>query len=110
MFGRAHLVERRCSACATAWLLTSQQAHFSHRRARRARGPGIGSLGQMPALEESVLALSASGSQLTSETDEQLAVRSALRSCPKCHSEQFTDRKVTRANPASPDASRTELP
>ena len=67
-------------------------------------------MGQMPALEESVLALSAAGSQLTSETGEQLAGRSALRSRAKCQSEQFTDRKVTRANPASPDASRAELP
>jgi len=28
----------------------------------------------------------------------------------KCQFEEFADRKVTRANPASPEASRTELP
>jgi DNA-directed RNA polymerase specialized sigma24 family protein len=92
------------------WLLTSAQAHFSHRRAHRARGRGIGAVGQLPALAQDVLAQSASGSQLTSETEEQLTVRSALRRCPKCQSEHFTDRRVTRANPASMDASGTELP
>jgi hypothetical protein len=101
MFGRVRLIERCCDACGTAWLLTTEQAHFSHRRARRARGPGIGAVGQLPALAEGVLALSASGSQLTSGTEDQLTVRSALRRCPKCQSEQFTDRKVTRANPAA---------
>jgi len=39
-----------------------------------------------------------------------LAIRSALRSCPKCQSERVTDRKVTRGNPAAPNASHTELP
>jgi hypothetical protein len=110
MFGRARLIERRCDACGTAWLLTSEQARFSRRRVRRARGGGIGAVGQLPARAEGALALSAEGSQLTSEANEQLAIRSALRRCPKCQSEQFTDRKVKRANPASPDASRTELP
>jgi len=110
MFGRAHLIERRCTCCGTAWLLTGGQARFSHRRARRARGPGIGAVGELPALADGILALSASGSQLTSETDAQLAVRSALRRCPKCQSEEFTDRRVTKADPASPYASRTELP
>ena len=113
MFGRVRLIERRCDACGTAWLLTTEQAYFSHRRARRARrarGPGFGAVGQLPALAEGVLALSASGSQLTSDTEEQLAVHSALRRCPKCQSEQFTDRKVTRASPAALDVSRTELP
>jgi hypothetical protein len=56
-----------------------------------------------------VPALSAAGSQLTSETDAQLTVRAALKQCPKCQSEQYTDRKDTKANPASPDASSTEL-
>jgi hypothetical protein len=110
MFGRVRFIERRCDACGTAWLLTTEQAYFSHRRARRARGPGFEAIGQLPALAEGVLALSASGSQLTSDTEEQLAVRSALRRCPKCQSEQFTDRKVTRASPAALDVSRTELP
>jgi hypothetical protein len=113
MFGRVRFIERRCDACGTAWLLTTEQAYFSHRRARRARrarGPGFGAVGQLPALAEGVLALSASGSQLTSDTEEQLAVHSALRRCPKCQSEQFTDRKVTRASPAALDVSRTELP
>ena len=106
MFGRVRLIERRCDGCGTAWLPTTEQAHFSH---RRARGPGIGAVGQLPALAEGVLALSASGSQLISDTEDQLAVRSALRRRPKCQSEQFTDRKVTRANPAELDVSRTEL-
>ena len=47
---------------------------------------------------------------MTSDTDELLALRDALRACPKCQSEEFTDRRVTRARPASPNASRTELP
>jgi len=110
MFGRERLVERRCDSCGSAWLLTSAQARFSYRRARRARGPGIGAVGQLPALAEGVLADSAAGTQLTSETNEQLAVRSALRRCPRCQSEQFTDRKVKKSSPPSPDASRTELP
>ena len=110
MFGRARLTERRCDARGTAWLLTSEQARFSHRRARRARGGGIGAVGQLSARAEGDLVLSAEGSQLMSERNEQLAIRSARRRCPKCQSEQFTDRKVTRANPASQDASRTELP
>ena len=47
---------------------------------------------------------------MTSDTDELLALRDALRACPKYQSEEFTDRRVTRARPASPNASRTELP
>jgi len=66
-------------------------------------------MGQSALNEESVMGLSATGAQMTSETDGLLAVRSALRRCPKCGSESFVDRKVTRSNPASPDASRTEL-
>ena len=88
---------------------TSQQARFSRRPSRRAKGPGIGAMGA-PVNEESVLDLQASRSQMTSDTDELLALRDALRACPKCQSEEFTDRRVTRARPASPNASRTELP
>jgi hypothetical protein len=65
-----HMVERRCNACATAWLLTSQQARFSRRPSRRAKVPGA--MGT-PANEESVLGLQASGSQMTFDTDELLA-------------------------------------
>jgi hypothetical protein len=50
-----------------------------------------------PVNEESVLDLQASRSQMTSDTDELLALRDALRACPKCQSEEFTDRRVTRA-------------
>lgn len=109
MFGRERLVERRCDVCATAWLLTSAQAKFSVHRLHLPGGPGVGPTGQIPANEESMLALSSSGSQMTSDTNELLAIRNALITCPKCRSVKFTDRKVTRANPASPDASRTEL-
>jgi len=104
-----HMVERRCKACGTAWLLTSQQARFSHRPPRRPRGPGIGGIGG-PVNEEAVLALEASGSQMTSDAGAQLSLHDALRRCPKCQSEDFTDRRITRAKPASPDASQTELP
>jgi hypothetical protein len=109
MFRAKRLVELRCDACGTAWLLTSAQARFSVHRLHFPGGPGVGPIGQIPADEESLLALSASGSQMTSDTNEMLAIRTSLLTCPKCQSEKFTDRKVTRANPASADASRTEL-
>jgi hypothetical protein len=62
-----------------------------------------------PADEESGLGLLASDSHMTSDTDELLAVRDALGMCPKCQSEDFVDRKVTKESPASPDASRELL-
>jgi hypothetical protein len=101
-------MERKCDSCGTAWLLTSRQARFSHRRARRPGGPGIGP-SAAPFDEESVLGLAAVGSQVTPQADELLAVRDALRRCPKCGSAQFSDRRVTNARPALPGASRSEL-
>ncbi|MGA2530059.1 MAG: hypothetical protein ABSG36_12965, partial [Acidimicrobiales bacterium] len=59
-----------------------------------------------PADEANMLGLEAAGLQMRSETDELLVVRDSLRRCPKCQSDDFVDRKVTRSRPASPDASR----
>ncbi len=39
-----------------------------------------------------------------------LSIHHALRICPACQSENFEDRRVTKANPASPGASRNALP
>jgi hypothetical protein len=38
------------------------------------------------------------------------ALANSLAHCPHCRSTSFTDRKVTKKNPASPDASRAQLP
>jgi len=50
------------------------------------------------------------GSKTTDERDEVAEVKAVLRTCPKCQSDRFTDRRVTGSRPASQDASDTELP
>lgn len=109
MFGMSHSVERRCNACDTTWLLTRKQARFSTRRLRRPRSHGLGVIRQRSAPQVAD-ALALIGSEMMSDTNEMLRLHDALRSCPRCQSEDFRDRKVTSVNPASPDASRTELP
>jgi hypothetical protein len=40
----------------------------------------------------------------------QIELLDHLRSCPECQLESYTQHKVTKAKPASPDASRAALP
>lgn len=51
---------------------------------------------------------------LTSEqahvSSKRFTVAESLRRCPDCGSESFADRRVSRRNPASPDASAARLP
>ncbi|MGO8876560.1 MAG: hypothetical protein ACLQNG_12455 [Acidimicrobiales bacterium] len=105
MFGREHLVERRCKACGAAWLLTREQAHLSTRRPHlTARGTGIGP-GNFQSPEQF-----GAGLDLGADTDALLLARDLLASCPKCQLQDFTDRRVTDDDPASADASRAALP
>ena len=109
MFARPHIVERRCEECGTAWLLTAEQAGISlrgQRRGRRSRIDSIGQLYQGTRLPRWY----GRGPQSAGAGDEVQIVQEALRTCPKCQSENFTDRRITKSDPASPDASRTELP
>jgi hypothetical protein len=101
-------VERRCNACGTAWLLTKEQERFSRRHLRRPSGRGLGPMQRSSPQIANALALM--GSQMAEGVDQNLEIQDVLRSCPKCRSEEFTDCRVTRSNPASPDASRSELP
>jgi len=109
MFGRQRTVERRCNACGSAWLLTSEQARLSSRGIRRSRGPRIGATSQINQGDR-VPRGHLSGSKMAGDGHELRAVADALRTCPNCQSEDFSDRKVNRSQPASPGASRTELP
>ncbi|MGO9195735.1 MAG: hypothetical protein ACLQK4_01235 [Acidimicrobiales bacterium] len=85
------------------WLLTKQQAHF---RVKRLHNPAVAAraLDMAPLLDQLREAGQAS-------EDDQLAIRDQLQCRPACQLEgRFTDRKVTKANPASPGASPSALP
>lgn len=112
MPAKEHLVERRCSACQAAWLLTKYQARYVPGRPRglrflqpfRSPPAQLGSFQAQLGMPEMQIG---SGRDAASAG---LTAMDALRTCPMCGSEQFTDRKVTKDNPASPDASRQALP
>ncbi|MGH9171142.1 MAG: hypothetical protein ACRD0Z_09765 [Acidimicrobiales bacterium] len=102
MLGHEQLVERLCSNCGTAWLLTHEQAKLSTEKPHlRVRGLGLG-----PAMAPDQFGM---GLDVTAEKDALLEQRDLLRSCPKCQLQNFTDHKVTKAHPASPDAIRSSL-
>jgi hypothetical protein len=102
MIGWSSTVERRCNECGTAWLLTKEQARVSTRPLRRPVARGLEPLQRRssPQIPDAVELM---GSQ-TARVDQNPETRDTLRRCPKCTSGEFTDRPVTRANPASPDA------
>lgn len=99
MFGHETLYERRCNACGATWLLTKEEAHF---RARRAdvRAP----IPNQPGLFDQT------ANMVQDAYEGQIELLDHLRSCPECQLESYTQHKVTKAKPASPDASRAALP
>jgi hypothetical protein len=108
MMFHERLVERRCKGCGTAWLLTHEQASISaHRPHLAPRGPAfeMGPASNFQAPDQFGAGMDPGG-----DTDALLAMRDLLRACPKCQLQNFEDRKVTKASPASPDASGAALP
>jgi hypothetical protein len=91
--------------------LASHQAPGAVPRSRvhRPNGPGIGPSSPGAIDEESILGLAAAGSQMTSKAEGLLGLRDVLRRRPRCGSDDSSDRKVTKARPASPGAASSEL-
>ncbi len=94
------LYERRCNACGATWLLTKDQAHYRPRRVSRVHAPRPDMSGLWDQTAEII----------DEVYDGQIDLLDQLRSCPKCQLELFTQRKVTKAHPASRDASSAALP
>lgn len=107
MFGRERLIERRCNECGMAWLLTHAQAKFAP---HRSLGPYMAQPKNMPQAMAQMEARSQALNQDRADVSAEYDIQHQLRACPKCQSENFTDRKVTKEQPASPNASRNALP
>jgi hypothetical protein len=99
-------VERTCDACGAKWLLSHRQASFSKRPIARSQHE---SLYNTAMTGMNIDIFSQESEQLADSVGSQVAVKAALRSCPRCQSREFTERKVTDEHPASPDASRALL-
>jgi len=90
-----------------AWLLTHAQAKFAPRR--KVHTP-IAPAANVPAAMAQMELRTELRAERSADLGSQLAIADALRACPKCQSQNFTDRKVTKEQPASADASRNALP
>jgi hypothetical protein len=108
MFG-SRLVERRCTQCGESRLLTVRQAKLSRRVVGRSHAPGS-IAAPAPFTRDSAMVLEATAASAAADRAAMLSIHHALRLCPACQSEDFKDRRVTRAKPASPGASRNALP
>ncbi|MGD0084119.1 MAG: hypothetical protein ABSD78_13100 [Acidimicrobiales bacterium] len=94
---RHRLVERTCVGCGATWLLTAAQARFRPR-------PPFGVLGGR--MEGNIVGTE-SFQQFSA--DSGIEMLDKIRSCPECSLQNYTERAVTKKNPASPNADRGYL-
>ncbi len=97
-----HIVERTCSVCGAAWLLTRYQAKFKADWRHGTHGVMAGDAAHPGG--------AAPGPGPGPLDNPEIGFRDSLHACPVCQSREFTDRKVTKDDPASPKASRNALP
>jgi Zn finger protein HypA/HybF involved in hydrogenase expression len=88
LFGlRPRKITRTCLDCGESWTLDASLAHM---HASRRRGPGI-SLAVGAAGRDVAMDMAAeSGEQF----DQELETERQLRTCPKCGSDHFKDRRA----------------
>lgn len=116
------LTERKCNGCGMTRLLSRLQAKESRRARRHAdQSPSLGrdephsevDVNQRENAAPFVPIIRSYDSHNAEAGVEGImageAAGRALAPCPKCGSTDFTDRKVTRKNPASAGASRAQL-
>jgi len=86
-FGRKRMVQRTCLDCGETWTL---EASLAHLRAERPHGYGAGLRGGP--VGQSLAEQQAAESE--AELDQELETIRQVRTCPKCGSERYQDRRI----------------
>ena len=105
--------QRTCKSCGAHWILKRSQAQFAAKPPGRRlqpgaiQGPYIGGF-DVGALNSANI--DSSFSAADSFVEGRAEIADQFKACPKCGSDLYTQRPVTKRHPADPDANgRDEL-